>query len=161
MLDRVVENLSKYETKKPIVFLALGGNKYSRKTIGNNILIETPFIEEQSEVVKYYQACDLYIHTSKADNFPLVILEAMACGKPIVSTDAGGIPEQVKDGVNGFVVPIGDDDQMVDKIIEIIKNPNLRKEMENNSLSIVRKNYTLENMVNSYLDLYRTVMNEY
>ncbi|MDY6994609.1 MAG: glycosyltransferase, partial [Pseudomonadota bacterium] len=58
MLDRVVENLSKYETKKPIVFLALGGDKYSRKTIGNNILIETPYIKEQSQVVKYYQACD-------------------------------------------------------------------------------------------------------
>jgi glycosyltransferase involved in cell wall biosynthesis len=161
MLDRVVEKVGNIETQQQIVFLALGGEQYRRKEMGQNIFIETPYIKDQSEVVKYYQACDIYIHTSKADNFPLVILEAMACGKPIVATNAGGIPEQVQGGVNGFVVPIGDDGQMVKRIVEIINSPDLQKDMEKSSLATAQEHYTLENMVNSYLDLYRMVINEY
>ncbi len=53
-------------------------------------MIEKSFVENPNEMARFYQTCDFYIHTSKADNAPLVILEAMACGKPVVSTRVGG-----------------------------------------------------------------------
>src|SRR5690606_33473914 len=56
------------------------------------------FVGYQSEpriVACFYQAADLYLHAAKADTFPTTILEALACGLPVVATAVGGIPEQV------------------------------------------------------------------
>ena len=56
----------------------------------------------------YYQAADIYIHAAKADTFPNVVLEALACGLPVVATAVGGIPEQIDHERTGFLVPPGD-----------------------------------------------------
>ena len=50
-------------------------------------------------------AADLYLHATKADSFPNAVLESLACATPVVATAVGGVPEQIKDGQTGFLVP--------------------------------------------------------
>ena len=62
-------------------------------------------ISDISTIVKLYSACDAFITSSIAENYPNVLIEAMACGLPCIGTDIGGIPEIIQNSVNGFIVP--------------------------------------------------------
>jgi glycosyltransferase involved in cell wall biosynthesis len=160
MLDRVIERLQADNVPKHVMFLALGGKTLRKNMIKGNVFLEIPFEKKPLQIAKYYQASDLYVHTSKADNFPLVILEAMACGKAVVSTDAGGIPEQIRDGISGYVVPVGDDEAMALRIVKLMNSPELLKSMGENGLKLARKKYSKYQMVESYMSLYRELIDE-
>jgi glycosyltransferase involved in cell wall biosynthesis len=158
MLDRVTKRLQKHKFRQQVILLALGGNKDQHTIVNQVTMIEKPFIKEQGEVAKHYQACDLYIHTAKADNAPLVILEAMACGKPIVSTSAGGIPELVREGETGYTIPMGDDLAMFDRIISLMGNQNRLNQMGAKASKIAQSENGLEQMVSNYLTLYQELI---
>ncbi len=64
--------------------------------------------ESEARVAEFYRAADAYLHLSRADTFPLSVLEAMSCGLVVVATRVGGIPEQVEDGASGFLARPGD-----------------------------------------------------
>lgn len=160
MLDRVIARLQKQTFGKPVILLALGGAQ-SRKVVVNDVwMIEKPFVKNPETVAKYYQACDLYIHTAKADNAPLVILEAMACGKAIVATNAGGIPEMVRQGKTGYTVPIGHDLAMTEHIISLINDPNRLSPLGEFAAKIAKENYGLDRMARNYLTLYQELIVE-
>ena len=59
-------------------------------------VIHRPYERDVSRVAGYYRASDVYLHPARADTFPTAVLESLACGVPVVATDVGGIPEQVK-----------------------------------------------------------------
>ena len=61
------------------------------------------YVADQNILAKYYSAADILLYPSIADNCPLVVLEAMACGLPVVSFETGGIPELVEHKVNGYI----------------------------------------------------------
>lgn len=61
-----------------------------------------------------------------ADTFPTTVLEALACGIPVVATAVGGIPEQVQDGITGFLMPHGDAETMMARIVQIREDDELR-----------------------------------
>jgi glycosyltransferase involved in cell wall biosynthesis len=85
------------------------------------------------EVKRLYVACDIFVLPSLAEGDPLVVVEAMASGKPIIGTKVGGIPQKVRDGWNGFLVDPADERQLADKIKYLIDNPEERKRMGSNS----------------------------
>lgn len=68
----------------------------------------TGYIGDPALLASYYRAADVLLHAATADNFPCVILEALACGTPVIATAVGGVPEEVRDGVTGVLVPRGD-----------------------------------------------------
>lgn len=75
-------------------------------------------------------ACtDIFIHPTLNDCFPLVLLEAMQYSLPVVSTFEGGIPDIVEDGTTGYLVPQRDAEALAEKLVVLIKNPELRKKM--------------------------------
>lgn len=76
---------------------------------------------------------DIFINTTNADNMPVSIIEAMALGFPIVSTNAGGLPYLIENGQDGLLVEIGDAEAMADKIAEIIRNPDLSAKLSQNA----------------------------
>ena len=76
-----------------------------------------------------YDAADIYLNASEIDNQPLSIMEAFACGLPIVTTDAGGIPDMVSDGVTGRLIPRGDYVQMAERAIGLLKNESETRQM--------------------------------
>lgn len=85
------------------------------------------FLGKLDAVEEVLSVSDLFIMPSEKESFGLAALEAMACEVPVVSSNAGGIPELNKDGYSGFVCEVGDIDDMVAKSIKILDNANLKK----------------------------------
>jgi len=80
------------------------------------------------DLLEVLQAGDIFVTASKSENMPLSVLEAMAAGLPVIGVDSLGVPEIVKDGKNGFIVPPDDHEALADKIVEFMKDDKLIKE---------------------------------
>ena len=85
--------------------------------------IISPDRVEHEEINRHYSAADIYLNASKIDNQPLSILEAFACGLPVVTTDAGGIPDIVTDEKTGFLVPVGDYEALAAHALKLLTHP--------------------------------------
>lgn len=97
---------------------------------------------------------DLLMLPSNYEGLPMVILEAMSFGKPVVASDVGGISEIVRNDVNGYALE-NDAQQFADKIQRILEDDVLYSKFSQNSLDIFQKELTVEKMVQGYLDLYK------
>jgi glycosyltransferase involved in cell wall biosynthesis len=144
---------SSYSGKEQLIFLCVGGGGESRE-IGRCKMVFTGYISDQTSMAECYQMADFYLHPSKMDSFPNVVLEAMACGVPSVASSVGGIPEQIRDGWNGYLSRPADILDMTQKCLSILENPDLRGEMGRNGLSLVREKFTLDRQVETYLKFY-------
>ncbi len=102
-----IAQISEHSQGQNIVFIVLGEEAPSEH-IGQTEIRFVAYQNDPQVVARYYQAADVFIHAARADNFPTTILEALACGTPVVATAVGGIPEQIVDGETGFLVPPGD-----------------------------------------------------
>jgi phenylacetate-CoA ligase len=76
----------------------------------------------RDRVAEELNRAEVFLNTSLTDGMPSALLEASACGLPIVSTAVGGIPDMIEDGVNGCLAPTGDDDALAREVIDLIKN---------------------------------------
>lgn len=113
-----------------------------------------------NEVYKYYSSADAYVLLSYYENFSNTVLEAMACGLPVITTDVGGFPMQVKAGKNGFIVPYNDIDALVSSIFKIYSDEKLRKSMRETNRSYVEANYRWEVTAEKMLELYKRLIND-
>lgn len=96
----------------------------------------------QDEIIKNYYNSDVVVLSSKSESFGKVLVEANACGKPVVSTATTGAKEIIQDGYNGFLVPIGDAGKMAEKILYLLNNPAKAKEMGENGRKLVKEKYS-------------------
>ncbi len=87
---------------------------------------------------------DIFLFPTLNETFGIVNIEAMKFGLPIISSNEGAIPEVVIDGLCGFIVDKGDVEKIVEKLMFLITNPELRKTMSKNCLKRFEENYTLE-----------------
>lgn len=103
--------------------------------------------EETSDVRPFYANCSVYVLPSYREGTPRTVLEAMAMGKPIITTDTNGCRETVKDGVNGFLVPVGDSEKLSLAMMKFIENKDLIKTMGEESLVYATEKFEV-NQVN-------------
>lgn len=101
----------------------------------------------RDDLENVFQAFDVFAMASLHESFPLSILEAMAAGKPVVTTGVGGIPEIVKDGVSGLIVKPDDPASLADAVVSILSDRQRAKRMGEVSKDIVQKNFTLQGAV--------------
>lgn len=85
----------------------------------------------------YYQMADIFVLPSYTEGFPLAVLEAMACGIPVVASNVGGIHEIVKNGLNGFLVSPRKREELTEKLNFIVNNEDLRKKFVINSYEMI------------------------
>lgn len=97
--------------------------------------------EETSDVRPYYKKCSVYVLPSYREGTPRTVLEAMAMGRPIITTDTNGCRETVEDGKTGFLVPVRDISALVQKMEEFILHPNLISQFGENTYSLCNKKY--------------------
>ena len=115
----------------------------------------------QSDPVKvatFYQSADVFLHAARAENFPYTIIEALCCGVPVVATAVGGIPEQITDGFNGFLVPPRDSAAMAARAIELLYHRDLRRQISAQAGANARKKYDLNRQTAEYLRLYEQAL---
>jgi glycosyltransferase involved in cell wall biosynthesis len=106
-------------------------------------------------VEDYLQASDLYALPTQNEAFPLALLEAMACALPCVSTPVGGIPDIIRHGENGWLVPAGDADALRDAILQLLGDAALRARLGQAALETARTRYAREKVTEQYIDLFR------
>jgi len=107
---------------------------------------------EHAKIQDYYNQYDIFINASEVDNQPGVILEAFASGLPVVSTKAGGIPYMVENGVTGFLVDKDDWSALAEKVIQLLKEPELALQLANNARIECQK-YSWENVKTALIPL--------
>jgi len=134
------------------VFLTGPARGYIKKQLeGYNIPYTHIFLDNYLDLVECYNILDLYLVTSRAEGGPLSILEAMATGVPLVTTNVGMVPIVVKHGLNGFVTEINDANQLYQYSTEIIKNKELREKIIANGLKTVQ-NYSWKVIAKEYYE---------
>ena len=86
------------------------------------------------------------------------MLEALSSAKPMVVTETGGMPEIIKDGVNGFVVPIKDYEALASRVMQLLSDDQLRDRFGYTGRQMVEQNYTKEAVTNNTLNVYRELI---
>ncbi len=110
---------------------------------------------------KYYMNPDygvFVLPTKRYEGLPMVLVEAMFSGLPIVAYDMGGVADAVHDGKNGFLIKPGDVSDFKNKIMEIINNDKLKEEMSQNSLKLAYDQFTSRQMIDSYEKVMQEVL---
>lgn len=147
---------SRIESNSSIPFFVnLGGD-----TNENNDKVRTvSYVSDQTTLAKYYSAADILLYPSIADNCPLVILEAMACGLPVVSFNTSGIPELVEHKINGYIAEYKNTDDLQLGINYLLNlSPEETQKMKQYSINKILANFTIEKMTSQYLELYQKIL---
>lgn len=157
-----------------LLFLALGETA-PHERIGRAEIRFVPFTNDPRAVAAYYQAADVYVHAARADTFPNAVLEALACGTPVVATAVGGIPEQVRslptrvnehadvaishgDDATGILVPQGDADALASAIERLLNDAELRSRLGENAAADAGRRFDLTRHVADYMEWYRDLV---
>ncbi len=103
------------------------------------------------EMPQYYASSDVVVLPSLQENFPIVALEAMSSGKPVVASKVGGIPEVIKNNENGILVAPANIDQLVYALLCLLQSPSVRNAMGNRGRKIVEEKYNWTEIGREYL----------
>ena len=148
-------------------FIGAGDFAPYRKRLKNLGVTEENFqflgyLKHSDDLVKYYRSCSVYAApTTLSENFPIRILEAMACGAPSVASNVCAIPEAINDGVNGILVSPGSVRELTDAICSLLGDSNLRKRIgERARETILRKFDCTANTLRT-VELYRRIIETY
>lgn len=110
------------------------------------------------DVACWMKAADILVLPSHNEGLPNVILEAMACGLPVVATDVGGIPEAVVHGETGFLVPPGDHQELTARILALARNIDLRRTMGPAGRRRIETVFRWENYVSGAIKVYQSAI---
>ncbi|ABO35883.1 glycosyl transferase, group 1 [Methanococcus maripaludis C5] len=115
--------------------------------------------KSQSEVSEYLKNCSFLVLPSISEGLGMTIIEAMACKKAVIGTDVGGIPELIKDGINGYIVSPKDTKVLKDKINLLVNDKNLRKSLGKEGLNY-SKNFSWEISSKKTYEIYNSLLTE-
>ncbi len=122
----------------------------------DHILIDAYALEEMPGL---YAASDVVVYPSTAmEPFGLTMLESLATEKPIIVTRAGGMPEIISDGINGFVIPLKDFEELAGTIIRLLGDKSLRDRFGRTGHQMINSYYTKQNITDNTIDIFRQVI---
>jgi len=141
------------------IFLLIAGsgdyeNKLKQITKDFNIEDKVRFVGNVSHenIPPYYVIGDIFVFPTLAkEGLPWVVLEAMACRKPVIASKIGGIPQIINDGENGLLFESGKIQELKEKIIELLKDEELRKRLSENARQTIIKDFSQEKMIEQTL----------
>ncbi len=116
------------------------------------------FLGRQDRVEEIVAAADVFLLPSELESFGLSALEAMACGVPVIGSDAGGLPEVVRHAETGFLLPVGDIDGMSARTVEILKDAQLWRSLGDAGRRRAESLFAADRIVDQYEDYYRQVL---
>ncbi len=121
--------------------------------------VKMPGVVKGREKEKLLAESDIFVFPPIAqEGQPLVILEAMAAGLPVISTDRGAIRETVQDGITGFVIPSGDTETLLEKLLLLIKDEKLRRNMGLKGEKRFQNYYRLERWTSDLQQVFKSVL---
>ena len=125
------------------------------KKIGAKNIIFTGHRDDTEDI---FRALDIFVLPSHIEPFGLVVLEAMACGVPVIATRSGGLQEIINEGNDGLLIPVNSPGAIAEKISYLLKNDTIAKKLSENARKTVEKRFSvihyvkqIENLYNDYL----------
>ena len=146
-LDKEVAEAAAGKNKCEVA--ALVGKLAAERGIAENV----DFLGYRRDINNLVGLSDLSVASSFQEGLPINLIEAMAMGNPIVATDVRGNNDAVEDGVNGYLVPVGDSGMMAEKILELMNDREKLRTFGENGLDMVR-DFSTENVNREMLTIY-------
>ena len=111
----------------------------------------------RTDVGAFYKIADLFVMSSVAEGLGTAVLDAMAAGKPVVATQAGGLPEIISDGKTGRLVAPGDPSALAAAMVDLLTHPRLADAMAAAALTRVAQCFSIQAMVAKNIEVYRKI----
>jgi len=153
---------------RPAALLLLGGVRpgedatllevFQKQNPALKIVVQ-PYVPSE-DLPAYYNLADLVLMPSRRDGLPNALLEAMACERTVLASLAGGIPDAIRDGKNGRLVPIDDLQALVDAALELLTDPEERQRLGKAARHTVLNEFSLEQELHANLALYDRLLKE-
>ena len=159
-IEATLRQIAETYRGRQLVFLALGEDAQTER-FGSVELRYVPFTRDPARLTMFYQATDLYVHAALVDTFPNTVLEAMACGIPVVASAVGGIPEQVVHESTGLLVPPQDPQAMAAALDRLLADSNMRARMGQQAAERARRLFDLRRQAQAYLDYYEEIIEHF
>lgn len=116
------------------------------------------FVGASMDVHKYYQICDIYVQPSRIESLGLSVLDAMKYSKPCVVTNAGGLPELVRNGESGWIVNMDDHHELAERIIQLAESPTEREQMGKSGQTIYASRFNYKRWETEMQLLHKSVV---
>lgn len=142
------------EKFEQVYLVQVGGEEKAKEEIDSPEVKILPLTDQQSLIQFYYEA-DVVVLSSVSESFGKVLVEANACGKPVVATATTGAKEIVQDGYNGFLVPVGNYKRLAERIIYLLEHPNEAKKMGENGRELMKEKFgdNTQKIINAWKEL--------
>jgi glycosyltransferase involved in cell wall biosynthesis len=157
---------------RPVLLLALGEDAPAER-VGDAEIRFLPYQADQDVVATHYRAADLYVHAARAETFPNTVLEALACGTPVIASAVGGVLEQVHGlGLRGaqpsqethdtakstgVLVAPGDVEALAASVVILAIDPDLRHRLGENAARDAHARFSRDTQVDAYLEWFREI----
>ncbi|MBC7485833.1 MAG: glycosyltransferase [Cytophagaceae bacterium] len=143
------------QTTFPIHLLLMGEDSMPELNDFKNLIIHPMgYVKEEEKMVEILNATDVFVYPTRADNFPLVLLEAIACGLPVVTYDVGGCSDIVKANISGYLIRYSEPAEMSQKVSYLLLNNLLRADMIKKSRKFCVQNFLDKSISKSYITIF-------
>lgn len=163
-VDDAIRVFKKINDKVPSKLLLIGDGperskcEYLAKDLG--IDNDVKFYGEQESFIELLSIADLFLMPSQSESFGLSALEAMACGVPVISSNAGGLPELNLHGETGYIAEIGDVDKMAEYALRLLEDPKRYDIFSENALDRATTMFSAEKIIPEYEKYYEEILSK-
>jgi len=119
------------------------------------------YLKESSDLVEYYRASSVFVAPTLYENLPIRVLEAMACGVPVIASNVCAIPEVIDNGVNGILIQPGSIDELADVICCLLGDPGLRRKIGNNARKTVLEKFNWKVNAIKTVKVYQQILDSF
>ena len=153
VLIKVAANI--LSKRSGVCFLIAGSELEHYSTYLHDLVIELGlehtfrFLGARPDIPRLMKACDIFVHCARQETFGRVLIEAMASGKPVISTHCGGPEEIVKDGETGYLVPVDNSAVFTDRLIELLESQQVRSHFGHAGLCRAIEHFSVEHYASS------------
>lgn len=144
------------------ILFAGGGNELAtcQATAQNlGIAKNVHFLGDRNDISNLLAQSQIFVLLSRYEGLPISVLEAMRAGLPVIASHVGGIPEQVDNGVTGFLIDPGDVSAVVSALSRLIADPKLRRQMGEAGRRKFRQQFVVEKMLAQTIEVYEQILN--
>ena len=163
---RMASQLVNYN--KHLIFYVAGAELSSQKKYSkmiNSLILSSKLNAENykyygmiDNVQSFLAGGDIFVCTSLTEAGPMTVWEAMSMGKAIVTTDVGSVRQYIKDGISGFIVPVGDTKALIKRVQDLILNPELARSMGKMAREVAKEKLDVSFAAQKYADFYKEVL---
>jgi len=153
----VINCIRSLNKNKEIVLLNIGSDKEILE-LDRDEYVSVPYVDNPEKLAYYYSAADLFLFPSLAESFGLVIIEAMACGLPVVCFNTGPLKEIVRHKETGYIANYKDEKELINYVKLILSHPKKAQSFGKKAVIRAKKYFDFNIQTKKYLNIYKELI---